>query len=123
MPVYELPWPPSVNHYWGHTKTGQTYLKPEGRQYHVDVLAAVLQQGRERCEGRLSVSIELHPPNRIRFDVDNKMKATLDSLGKAGIYDDDEQIDELRVRRHNPDGSKVGYVLVSIASYPSEVTL
>lgn len=94
--IIVLPWPPSLNHYWRHAR-GQHYISARGKAYRKEVWALV--PSRPRYTGRLSVSVELVPPNRRRFDVDNRMKGLLDALAYAGIYEDDEQIDVLHVRR------------------------
>ena len=42
----ELPWPPSVNHYWhqvGAGKARRVYLSTRAKQFCADVQAAVLQ--------------------------------------------------------------------------------
>ena len=49
--------------------------------------------------GRLRVEIEVYPPDRRKRDIDNVCKATLDALAKAGVYQDDSQIDVLLVTR------------------------
>lgn len=48
---------------------------------------------------RLQVAITASPPDRRRRDLDNILKATLDSLQHAGLYPDDSQIDALFVIR------------------------
>lgn len=53
----------------------------------------------EPFEGRLKVCIELTAPNRRKFDIDNRIKACLDALQETGLFVDDEQIDELIVKR------------------------
>lgn len=40
-------------------------------------------------------------PDKRKRDLDNVAKATLDALQHAGLYDDDSQIDELRIVRGN----------------------
>lgn len=49
--------------------------------------------------GRLRVDIEVYPPDRRKRDIDNVCKATLDALAKAGVYQDDSQIDVLLITR------------------------
>ena len=49
--------------------------------------------------GRLRVEIEVYPPDRRKRDIDNVCKATLDALAKAGVYQDDSQIDVLLITR------------------------
>lgn len=117
MPSYRLPFPPSVNHYW--RRVGQrTLISRSGRAFRENVIASVFEQGRTKIVGRLAVTIEVYPPDRRRRDLDNLTKSTLDALAHAGVFDDDEQIDELRLRRHNCDEKKLGYIVVDIVSYP-----
>lgn len=106
-----LPLAPSVNHYWrrhGHT----IYVSSEGKKFRIDTQAAVLQQLGliKPLEGRLAVSITIHPRDRRMIDLDNRLKAGLDALTHAGVYQDDSQIDELKVTRGEivkPSGAMV----------------
>lgn len=99
-----LPFPRSVNTYWRNIGRGRTILSKAGRQYKLDVQAAVLEQvGKVKpISSRVSVSVWLYPPDKRRRDLDNHAgKALFDSLTSAGVWADDEQIDRLRVyRRH-----------------------
>ncbi len=55
--------------------------------------------------GRLAVRIAVHPPDRRTHDLDNLLKAVLDGLAYSRVYQDDSQIDDLRVLRrevHRP---------------------
>ena len=49
--------------------------------------------------GRLYVTITAYQPDNRRRDLDNLPKAILDALQHAGVYEDDSQIDELRIGR------------------------
>jgi len=94
-----LPWPPSVNRMW-RSFNGRNILSLEGRQYRQKVLATVLQAGRPKTmTGRLVVLIEVYPPDRRRRDLSNLEKGIGDGLAHAGVYKDDEQIDDLRIVR------------------------
>lgn len=100
--VVTLPYPPSVNTYWRHPNkgklAGRSLISQEGREYRAAVAARLLG----RCttmRGRLAVSILLSPPDARRRDLDNALKAVLDALAHAEVYEDDSQIDELSVRR------------------------
>ena len=48
---------------------------------------------------RLAVTVFLHAPNRRKYDIDNRAKALLDSLEDGLLFEDDEQIDSLCLRR------------------------
>ncbi|WP_287416611.1 RusA family crossover junction endodeoxyribonuclease [Oceanithermus sp.] len=94
-----LPWPPSVNRYWRNIN-GRTLVSREGRAYRAAVLSEVLLQGAaQHYRGRLRMVIVAHPPDRRRRDLDNLVKAIQDGLEFAGVFDDDGQIDDLRVVR------------------------
>lgn len=94
--TYRLPFPPSINHYWrrsGHI----IHVSTAGRQFRNEV---VEQCGGEiMLLGRLAVNLELTMPTRRKRDIDNYVKSTLDALAHAGVFENDNQIDELRVKR------------------------
>ena len=113
-----LPYPPSVNTYWRAVK-GRVILSKKGREYRdaVSVAVASVFEGEEVEDprpllGRLKVVIKATMPDRRRRDIDNINKAALDAMGYAGIYGDDEQIDDLRVIRS--DVMKPGCLEVEI---------
>jgi crossover junction endodeoxyribonuclease RusA len=95
-----LPFPPSVNTVWRNLK-GRTLLSRKGREYRKAVMALVATQNAAAgLAGRLSVTVDLYPPDRRKRDIDNYGgKALLDALTHAGVWVDDEQIDSLTIRR------------------------
>ena len=109
--VLELPWPPSVNHYWRHVGS-KVLISREGRSYRQSVISLVAYENVKPATGRLAVTLMVYPPDKRRRDLDNLPKAILDSLEHAGVYDDDGQIDRLVVERcHVYKGGKV-YVAI-----------
>lgn len=105
--VYELSYPPSVNHYWRHVGD-RTLISGAGREYRQRVADELAHQGVDTAGGSLSLFISVHPPDRRRRDLDNILKALLDALQHGGAYQDDSQIDSLRVvRSHSVPGGKV----------------
>lgn len=113
----ELPYPPSVNHYWRRVGA-RTLISREGRRFRARV-AALLATRRIPClDGPLDVHVTLHPPDRRRRDLDNPMKALLDALAHGSVYQDDGQIDRLDIVRREvvPDGK----VIVRIAPMSRE---
>lgn len=100
----KLPWPPSVNKYWGHGR-GRAWVKPEGERYRTKVWFIFRDSpyhdawyGESECKG-FQVHIEAFPPDRRRRDLDNLLKAPLDALENAGVYPDDSMIHDLRIQR------------------------
>jgi crossover junction endodeoxyribonuclease RusA len=94
-----LPWPPSVNSYWLHTRTGHTYLGEKGREYISLVMDIVRTQNIIAPAGGLCVEIRATPPDRRVRDCDNIAKAVLDSLTKSGFWEDDYLVDRLTIQR------------------------
>lgn len=115
----ELPWPPSVNHYW-RTWKGRTLISREGRDYRQVVLRLLLVHKAPKFgQQRIRLDIEACPPDRHRRDLSNTLKATEDALEAAGVYEDDEQIDDLRIRRG--EVVKGGRLRIHIESLEADV--
>lgn len=92
-----LPWPPSVNHYWKMWQ-GRIVVGTEGKKYRKAVMDQILiQRGIKSIQGKMKVTIEAWRPDNRRRDLDNLLKATLDSLTHAGLYYDDSLIVDLRI--------------------------
>jgi crossover junction endodeoxyribonuclease RusA len=96
-----LPWPPSVNHSSAPNGNGGKYLTAEHRAFRNDVNLRVMAAGSPAFgpDVRLKVDIHLTPPDRRRRDCDNFAKSVQDALQICGVYEDDSQIDELRIVR------------------------
>jgi crossover junction endodeoxyribonuclease RusA len=107
----ELPYPPSVNHYWGQSGKNK-FLGKKGKEFRIAVAEACLDARVVALEGRLSLHVSLCPPDRRQRDVDNVLKPLLDAMEHAGCYDNDNQIDELHIIRR--DVQKGGSCVVLI---------
>jgi len=120
-----LPWPPSANTYWRHPTRGRLagrhLISEKGRDYR----AAVIRQVREQL-GKINprtdlvaVTVEAFVPDRRKRDLGNLEKALMDSLTHAGVWVDDSQIDDLRIKRARNDKGELiiaGMVKVTIAT-------
>jgi len=96
-----IPYPPSVNHYWRMVR-GRMLISREGRAFRERVCSILAAAGVRPMEGNLILAIDLYPPDRRRRDVDNAMKAALDSLQHGGCYLDDSQIVRLIAQKCEP---------------------
>lgn len=111
----ELPFPPSVNHYYRHVGP-RVLISREGRAYREKVCAALAWRGVPRLSSPLAVTVDVHPPDNRRRDLDNTQKALLDAMQHGGVYDDDGLIALLASRRR--DLAPGGKVVVSIDLLP-----
>ena len=99
----ELPYPPSVNHYWEamvFRKNGRTIRGRRRSKRALDFVAATLALlGRRKpFLGAVAVEIEAFMPDNRTRDCDNLLKGILDSIAHAGVIADDSQIIDLRIR-------------------------
>lgn len=99
MTELTLPWPPTANTYYRNV-AGKTLISTDGRAYRKAVADQVLiQRGAKHYAGRLEVLVIAYMPDKRRRDLDNLLKGLLDSLTHAGVWADDSQIDDLRIKR------------------------
>lgn len=95
----ELPLPPSVNTYWRNFR-GRTILSSGGREYKIAIQEYVSVKNLPKFgQERLGASITIFPRDRRSIDLDNRLKALLDSLQDAGVFDDDSQFDRIYIAR------------------------
>jgi len=104
MPRFDLPWPPSANHYWRSLRhgplAGRVLISREGRAYRHQVARSVLAQGCDhRLDGSLEIEIIAEPPDRRARDLDNLLKPTLDALVHSGVVEDDKYFDRITIAR------------------------
>lgn len=96
----QLPYPPTVNTYWRMFQN-RMIISKKGRRYRNAVNDVIMRRkvASGPLTGRLRVVITATMPDKRRRDLDNLNKAVLDGLQNAGVYQDDNQIDELTVIR------------------------
>jgi len=98
MYTFFIPYPPSVNTYWGF-KGHRRFLTHKAIAFKVEVDCQVRLNDVKLGEERLQVEITLYPPDRRIRDIDNCIKSALDALVQGGAFNDDSQIDVLIVQR------------------------
>lgn len=97
----ELPYPPSVNHYYRRVGP-RTLISREGRRYRERVGAILRALQVRPIDGRLALAADLYPPDNRRRDLDNAMKALCDSLQHGGAFRDDSQIKDMHTHMREP---------------------
>lgn len=95
----ELPYPPSVNHYWRHYR-GRTVISENGLRFRSTVRWILAKRHVVPMTDRLAVTIEVFPPDHRRRDLDNLLKAIGDSLERGGAFIDDEQVVWLLIEKN-----------------------
>ena len=115
MAIYlDLPYPPTVNHYWGQSGK-RRFLGKKGVEFREEVIKAFRRSMQKSVDGRLSVHIDLFPPDRRIRDIDNVVKAIFDACQHAECYENDSMIDELHiVRREIVKGGACVIAIISI---------
>jgi crossover junction endodeoxyribonuclease RusA len=97
--VLHLPFPPSVNTYWGF-QGSRRFLTNKAKIFKQTVLTQFLCSNHKGfATTRLKVCIKLFAPDRRIRDIDNHAKSLLDALCQAGVFNDDSQIDHLTIVR------------------------
>jgi crossover junction endodeoxyribonuclease RusA len=110
----ELPWPPSVNHYWRHVpKFHGAIVSREGRAYREAVKRIVRESGIVRQDGAIQINRILYCPDWRERDEDNTAKAIYDGLCHAGAIQGDQFVcRSVAEKRKDADGR--GKVTVQI---------
>lgn len=109
-----LPWPPSVGSMWRIFRN-RWVLSPKGREYRVAVEEQIkLQNVAVGIKNPIKVEIIAYRPDKRKRDLDNLLKGSLDSLTKAGVWEDDSLIQDLRIYWGDHIG---GYLKVYIEEY------
>jgi crossover junction endodeoxyribonuclease RusA len=88
-----------MNTYWRNFR-GNTVLSKAGREFKTAVAECVVEQNIPKFgTKRLEMTLWLYPRSKLVTDLDNRLKAVLDGLEEAGVYDNDSQIDVLMIQR------------------------
>jgi crossover junction endodeoxyribonuclease RusA len=91
-----LPMPPSLNKYYRHVGN-KVLISEVGRSYR-DRLCRMIKNDRPLMQ-RIKMRVEVDKIDNRHRDLDNLLKCLLDSLTHANVYQDDSQIDDLRIVR------------------------
>ena len=98
---FNLPLPPSVNHmYFSGASRG---VRIKTRRYVDWTKESVLickEQKYKTLTGEIDLSIGIYFGRRGRNDIDGRLKALLDVLTVAGVYEDDSQVYSMLVNKY-----------------------
>lgn len=95
-----LPWAPSANEIWrNRAGSNRPHLSSDYRRFLNEVAIYYKTQGSPRIHPKqlVEVTIRLFPPTNRSYDVDNRVKPTLDSLTKTGLWLDDRYVRRIEV--------------------------
>lgn len=118
----KLPMPPSVNSIWKrgkNRKTGKSnvYLDPKYRKWKEDSMILLAAQHPASIIGHFTAVISLDQSKRGRSDADNRNKAVLDLLEKAGVIENDKLCDSVTACWTDVDGCLVELEAVPASSF------
>ena len=109
-----LPFPPTINHYYGRTARGVVYIRKAGKCFREQAIICVEEQlPGVMLDSRIHCEVVLHPPDRRPRDLDNYMKPLLDALTHSQLIEDDKLIDQLAIFRGVPV-PRSGCVIVTL---------
>lgn len=113
----ELPYPPSANRNWLHSRQGGVYLSPATLEFRQQIayLCARLQP----YAGPVLLRIDAYPP-RTNCDLDNLLKVLCDALNGFAWYDD-KQIHRIEVTRHHATKA-TARVIVEVEPYVANLS-
>lgn len=96
-----LPWPPSINRYW-RRRGSQYFISKEGQDFRKNVILLCKEIPKIFDKNdKLFINIKASPPDKRRRDIDNILKALMDSLQHAEVYHDDNQINKIHIERQS----------------------
>lgn len=118
--MIRLPVPPSVNAMFANRKAPKKGQRGRiiTREYLAWLQAAGLSLNcvdpRQRTFGGMKVAVTILLPEKMRGDVDNRIKPVLDLLQKHGVVNNDSQVWDVRARRDDRVGT---LALVSVEPF------
>lgn len=107
-----LPVPPTANNLFPTNKAGRRFPSSKYKEWKQLAALAIAQQPKpKKVYGRLTAVYRFSFPDNRKRDLANFEKAITDFLNDQNFFDDDSQIDEMRLIRE-PSGKGTVYVEV-----------
>jgi Holliday junction resolvase RusA-like endonuclease len=86
---FVLPWPPSSNNLFLNVRGRGRVLTKEYREWREEAGWTLAAQRARKLTQPVTVAVELNPPSKHAFDLDNRAKALMDLLVLHGVIPDD----------------------------------
>lgn len=87
--TYHLPWPISVNSLWRAYK-GRNILSRRARLWAEIAEKQLALQEPQPIKGSVQLTIQLSPPTKRAYDLDNRCKSLIDLLVACGVIEADD---------------------------------
>ena len=91
-----IPFPPSVNSIWRSVK-GRNILSKKYREWRTLASQEIMIQRPKAIESKVIVHILLDRPDKRKRDIDNYIKAPLDTLVHMDLIEDDSLVETLTI--------------------------
>ena len=119
-----LPFPPSMNKYYGRGWNGSIFIRDEGKKFRREAEIILKANGLSNVNSmeRIRAGMVFFARDKRKRDWDNIQKATWDCLKKK-IYADDSQIDFCIVGRGKPDSLNPRVEIIIDTSVPQFMTV
>jgi len=85
---YSLPLPPSVNSLW-RTGRARMYRSKKYLEWIDECMETFAERNVPQIDYPFAIEIALGKPSKRRMDLDNRIKAVMDLLERAGVIADD----------------------------------
>lgn len=117
---YRLPFPLSVNNLFRTLPNGLRVKTGKYKAWMKVASDAVKSQGVVSIGGPVSVTVLVVRPDRRKRDLDNLLKAVLDTLVLLGVIEDDSVIERILIEWHSDN---LGGCLVEIREHEREKSI
>jgi Holliday junction resolvase RusA-like endonuclease len=107
-----LPLPPSTNSLYRNVQGKGRVKSRVYARWLYPAIEEIWHQVRADRGVRGPVSLTFCVPARMRGDIDNRLKATIDALVKSNRIDDDKHVSSITIQR---GGAEAGTILVKAA--------
>lgn len=94
---YDLPYPPTTNHLFVNGAKGRFKSKAYS-DWRELAGYSIMEQGRQRMRGFVSLSIALVKPDKRKRDLSNSIKAIEDLLVAMAVIEDDSLVQRISIQ-------------------------